>query len=116
MLVVEDDPRIAESVCEMLRLVGCSPRATGAPEDALAFIAAHGIDLVISDMVMPGSINGLDLAKALHDRDKPVPVILMTGYSDLAQRARDEGFRLLDKPFSLQALAHAINSVDANTV
>ena len=116
VLVVEDDPRIAESVCEMLRLVGCSPRATGAPEDALAFIAAHGIDLVISDMVMPGSINGLDLAKALHDRDKPVPVILMTGYSDLAQRARDEGFRLLDKPFSLQALAHAINSVDANTV
>jgi signal transduction histidine kinase len=113
VLVVEDDPRIAESLCEMLLLLGCSPICAADPAEGLHLIAARRIDVVLSDMVMPGGINGLDLARVLRDRADRVPVILMSGFSDLAERAREEGFAMLDKPFTLQTLAQAIATADA---
>lgn len=114
VLVVEDDTRIAESLCEMLRQLGCSPVAACDPDEALRLIAANRVDVVVSDMVMPGTLNGLDLARVLRNRADRVPVILMTGYSDDAERARQDGFQLLDKPFTLHALAEAVNSAVSN--
>ena len=111
VLVVEDDPRIAESLCEMLLLLGCTPLCARDSAEALDRIASGPVDIVLSDMVMPGAINGLDLARGL--RDRAMRVILMSGFSDLAQSARADGFPMLDKPFTLQSLAEALNSLDA---
>jgi signal transduction histidine kinase len=109
VLVVEDDPRIADSLCEMLRQLGCSPLSACGPDEALDLIAAQSVDVVLSDMMMPGGISGLELATMLRDRPGALSIILMTGYSDVAQRARDEGFRLLAKPFTIAMLAQALN-------
>ena len=65
------------------------------------------MDAVLSDMVMPGDMNGLELARAILDQRSDMRVILMTGYSDSAGAAATEGFSVLRKPFSLQSLAQA---------
>jgi CheY-like chemotaxis protein len=113
VLVVEDDGRIAESLGEMLRHLGCSALWAHDPDQALRMMATTRIDVVLSDMVMPGASNGLDLARIVRQRGDAVQVILMTGYSDDAERARQEGFVILDKPFTLDALVAALNGAEA---
>ncbi|HQI01545.1 MAG TPA: response regulator, partial [Deltaproteobacteria bacterium] len=71
----------------------------------------EGIDLVISDMTMPG-MTGLELAEKLLGIRSDIPVILCTGLSDSvnSQHARDTGIReLLEKPADIDDLAGAIN-------
>jgi two-component system NtrC family sensor kinase len=66
---------------------------------------------VLSDMVMPGEMDGLDLARRLRERRADVPVILMTGYSAAAGAAAAEGFPVLRKPFTMASLAECIEEV-----
>jgi DNA-binding NtrC family response regulator len=103
--VVEDDMSIAEGLCEMLREMGCRPVHVTRGAAALSLATEQDFDVVLSDMVMPGELGGLDLARDFRARAIPVRVILMTGYSPAAQLARDEGFELLAKPFSFERLA-----------
>jgi CheY-like chemotaxis protein len=58
-------------------------------------------------MVMPGKMNGLELARAVSARRGDIRVVLMTGYSDSAGAAASEGFPVLRKPFTLASLAEA---------
>jgi DNA-binding NtrC family response regulator len=62
------------------------------------------VDLVVSDLVMPGEIDGLGLAQAVRAKWPGVPVLLVSGYSDRASQAQECGFVLLSKPFSPEAL------------
>ena len=64
-------------------------------------------DLLLSDIVMPGSIDGLGLAEICQERFPDIPVLLTSGYSDAAQAA-DGRFDILRKPFELSALERAI--------
>ena len=70
-------------------------------------------DLVFSDLVMPGELDGLDLARTIRARWPALPVLLVTGYSDVANRAAGEGFPLLNKPYRPDALTNAIQQVTA---
>jgi CheY-like chemotaxis protein len=76
--------------------------------DAGAALAMLGeipdFDLVFSDMVMPGEMNGLDLARELARRYPDMPVVLTTGFSDAAKVAAEQGVRLLLKPYRMKAL------------
>ena len=65
---------------------------------------------MLSDIVMPGPVNGLDLARAVRDRHPGLPILLATGYSSVAQEVADEGFPLLRKPYDLETLDDAIRS------
>jgi two-component system NtrC family sensor kinase len=77
---------------------------------ALLREAGPAIDVVFSDIVMPGEQNGLDLARAVRrEHGTRVPVLLATGYSDVAQVAAAEGFRILRKPYSTQQLRDALD-------
>ena len=65
------------------------------------------VDLVFSDILMPGVMNGLDLA--CHARPlSRLPVLLATGYSSSAQEAVEQGFIVLQKPFDLAALEKSL--------
>ncbi len=72
--------------------------------------AQPDVDLVFSDMVMPGRMNGLELAREVNRRRPDLPVVLTTGYSEAAQSARKEGLRLLVKPYRIDALAEALSA------
>jgi DNA-binding NtrC family response regulator len=65
-------------------------------------------DLMFSDIVMPGPMNGLALAQTCRDNFSDMPVLLTSGYSDAAQLAEGR-FDILRKPFELSALEHAID-------
>ncbi len=104
VLLVEDDPALNDLVSQMLQELGS--RVTKVSSAASALLAATGedVDLVLSDMVMPGDLDGLELARRLRERNRDLPVVLMTGYSSAAGLAADEGFTVLHKPFDFDKL------------
>ena len=67
-------------------------------------------DLRFSDVVMPGDMNGLDLARLIRRRWPSLPVVLATGYNEAAGNPEDEGFPLLRKPYRMEDLQSAIVS------
>ncbi|HSV04669.1 MAG TPA: ATP-binding protein [Phenylobacterium sp.] len=116
ILLVEDDERVAELVTEMLLELGY--QVTRAPTAATALDALrleHAFDLVFSDMVMPGDMSGLDLARKILRERPDVPVVLTTGYSSSAAEAATEGMRLLLKPYRLDTLAAELRAALSDT-
>ncbi|MBS0529729.1 MAG: PAS domain S-box protein, partial [Proteobacteria bacterium] len=82
VLVVEDNPDVASASAGLLEQLGYRVRVTNNAESALKEIESNGIDLVFSDIVMPGKMDGLGLAKVLRATHPQLPVLLTTGYSE----------------------------------
>jgi two-component system NtrC family sensor kinase len=61
--------------------------------------------------LMPGGMNGLELAHLLREQRPNLPVVLITGYSGNAEDAARHGFKVLRKPFDVGALAKAVQEV-----
>ena len=81
------------------------------PAAALAKISdARALEAVLSDIMMPGGISGLHLAREIRRRHPTLPIVLATGYAEAAAGIRDGEFRLLLKPYSLEALADALGA------
>ena len=109
VLLVEDDREVAALTREMLSNLGFSVTHVGAAEAALGALAnARAIDVVLSDIMMPGGVSGLELAREIRGRHPDLPVILTTGYVEAAARMKEGEFQLLLKPYSLEALAEAL--------
>jgi signal transduction histidine kinase len=109
VLLVEDDKEVSALTREMLGSLGFSVTHVASAEAALGALAnARAIDVVLSDIMMPGGVSGLDLAREIRERHPSLPVILTTGYVEAAARMGDGEFRLLLKPYSLEALADAL--------
>ena len=108
VLVVEDSRAVAEVTTSLLEQLGYRVvRAENAAEALRHLQQGIGVDLLFSDIVMPGAINGIGLAQICQERFPDIPVLLTTGFSDAAQAA-DGRFEILRKPFELAALEHAI--------
>jgi signal transduction histidine kinase len=111
ILLVEDDRRVAEATQDVLHNMGFDTRWAGDGAAALAFVESDPkLALVLSDVVMPGGVSGLDLARMLRDRRPELPVILTTGYSSYASEVVAEGFALIEKPYRRDALAASLRS------
>jgi two-component system, response regulator PdtaR len=80
ILVVEDEVLIRAFIAEELRLAGFSVTEAGRAEEALTYInAGEQVDLVFSDIRMPGSLNGLQLAEILRDKYPDIFIVLTSG-------------------------------------
>lgn len=113
ILVVEDNPEVAEISATLLEQIGYRVLRAGNAIEALERIeGGERIDLVFSDIVMPSGMNGIHLAQELTERYPAVRVLLTTGYSDVAA-AGETRFPILRKPFELPALEQAIRDVMA---
>lgn len=112
ILVVEDEPTIRELVVETLEGLGYTVIAAGNAAEALDVIRAdREIDLLFTDIVMPGSRDGVDLAEAVRTQQPDVPVLFTSGYAGRSPgRAWPRGVPLLQKPYRIGALARAIRS------
>jgi signal transduction histidine kinase/CheY-like chemotaxis protein/integral membrane sensor domain MASE1 len=109
ILLVEDDSEVAEVTVELLWDIGSAAVPVRDATAALAVLERDPtIELVISDIVMPGGISGLDLARILRERRPELPVLLATGYSQYAPQVLSEGFSLVEKPYHRDALAASI--------
>jgi PAS domain S-box-containing protein len=109
VLLVEDDDEVAALAREMLRALGFTAIHVYTAAAALGALAdGCRVDAVFSDIMMPGGISGLDLAREVRRRYPRMPVVLATGYVESAAGLADGEFSLLLKPYSLEALAAAL--------
>ena len=115
VLLVEDNPDVATASTGLLEQLGYSVRWVSDAEAALKELDCDGIDLVFSDIVMPGRIDGLGLARAIKQKHPDLPILLATGYSEAAQKAPAE-FSILRKPYRLHELSRALSELPVRTV
>jgi CheY-like chemotaxis protein len=101
VLVVEDDHSVALVLRELLEQLGYDVTLADSGAGALERLAAARFDLVLTDVVMLGPVNGLELARTLRSRQPDLPVVLMTGYAAEIARIAAEGFTVLNKPFDV---------------
>ncbi|HEY7246448.1 MAG TPA: ATP-binding protein [Xanthobacteraceae bacterium] len=109
VLLVEDNVAVAEVASTYLQQLGYQVKHFARAQDAMAWLAQNPeIDLVFSDVLMPGGMNGLELGRAIRKLYPRIPVLLTTGFASSARDAVEEGFVLLQKPFDLAALEQAV--------
>jgi two-component system, NtrC family, sensor kinase len=112
VLLVEDNVDIAEVTRSILDEMGFQVTHVADARAALAALQpGAGFDLVFSDIVMPGDLNGVDLARIIRREHPSLPVLLATGYSSVAQAAMDEGFTILRKPYVATELGASIDRI-----
>jgi CheY-like chemotaxis protein len=111
VLVVDDSADVAEVTSSLFEDLGYETIYRESAEAALKLLdAGTKIDLVFSDIVMPGTIDGVGLAREIHSRYPDLPVALTTGYSDAA-KAAPSNLRILRKPFDTEALRDFIHDI-----
>jgi PAS domain S-box-containing protein len=108
ILLVEDNKEVADLAAELLSDAGYKVTRAERAEAALDILArGEPVDLVFSDVVMPGAMSGVEMARVIRQRHKRLPVLLATGYSDVT--AQD--FPLLGKPYDVRRLLSEISSL-----
>ncbi|MFB9318800.1 response regulator transcription factor [Cryptosporangium minutisporangium] len=113
VLVVDDDPRIAELLVTTLRFAGFTPTAVGSGTDALQLLAAHPPELVILDVMLP-DVDGFDVARQLRRNGHRCPVLFLTARDTTNDKVTGlvlGGDDYVTKPFSVAeviARAHAL--------
>jgi two-component system, NtrC family, sensor kinase len=112
VLLVEDNAPVAEVSGAYLQQLGYEVKHFARAQDAMAWLAQNPkIDLVFSDVLMPGGMNGLELGHAIRKLYPNIPVLLTTGLTSSARDAVEQGFVLLQKPFDLAALEEALGKL-----
>jgi len=113
VLLVEDNAEVGATTRALLEVAGCEVRLVTngvQARDHLLSIQGAEVDLVLTDLVMPGPLSGVALAHWA-DRERPgLPVLLATGYSSEMASATEQGFTVLQKPVAPQVLIDAVRS------
>jgi PAS domain S-box-containing protein len=113
VLLVEDNPEVANASTGLLEQLGCTVQCVGNADAALqALDRDPTIDFVFSDIVMPGRMDGLALARVIRAKHPDLPVLLATGYSDAARHVSGE-FAILRKPYEIGELGRAFSALMA---
>jgi PAS domain S-box-containing protein len=107
VLLVEDNPDVASVSMSLLEQLGYIVQRVADADAALRAVEHDGIDLVFSDIVMPGKMDGLALAHRLREIRPGLPILLATGYSDAVINVRGD-FPILRKPYEIHELSQAI--------
>ena len=115
LLVAEDDIFIRAMIAEFLRDVGFDVTEAASADEAMAvFESGAAIDLLFSDVRMPGSMDGTELAARVRERWPTTHIMLTSGYSNaLADARKWSQLRILPKPYRpLSVLAEILAAVD----
>jgi PAS domain S-box-containing protein len=107
ILVVEDNSEVAHITSTLLEQLGYRVLHAGTAAEALERLQGSAVDLVFSDIVMPGPMDGIALAREIGTRHPGIPVLLTSGYSETA-RVADLEFTILRKPFQVASLDHIV--------
>ena len=109
VLVVEDEILIRAAVAEYLRISGPTVvEAAHAAEAVTIFGAGEPIDVVICDVDMPGTMDGLNLARWIKQHHSALPVLLTSGRGIAVAAAERLAFLFVSKPYRLQVLAERL--------
>jgi two-component system NtrC family sensor kinase len=112
VLLVEDNDDVAATTALLLRTAGLTVTRVGNADAAQERLhGAHGFDVVLSDVAMPGRVNGIALALELRASQPSLPVLLTTGYADQVSEAVAAGLKVLPKPVPPEDLLAELRSV-----
>ncbi|MDX6083881.1 response regulator [Xanthomonas campestris pv. incanae] len=109
VLLAEDDAAMRELAVIVLEEYGCKVIAVPDARMALEVAYLHpSLDLIVSDVFMPGPVNGYDMTRELREKQMTVPVILMSGWTELPGELPDKTKFLL-KPYNLASLFESMD-------
>jgi CheY-like chemotaxis protein len=112
VLLVEDDPRLRRVASRRLRGLGYQVIEADNGTNALTLLAAHAeIAIIFTDFVMPGGMNGSELAEAALATNPAVKVLFTSGYAEPAARGKLRAGAWLRKPYTAIELAKTIRDV-----
>lgn len=110
VLLIEDEVLLRSALAEELRAAGLTVIEAVSADEAWAYLQADGrVDLIFSDICMPGSMDGIEFAGRVRDRHPGLPIILTSG--NLQPALRDGFVEFLPKPY---AFAKAVERALAN--
>jgi PAS domain S-box-containing protein len=110
VLLVEDNPEVATVSTGLLEELGYNVRWANDAPAALAELEKDGIDIVFSDVVMPGKMDGIGLAKIIREKNPKIPILLVTGYSSSVKEIGSQ-FPILRKPYQLHELSRELQKL-----
>jgi DNA-binding response OmpR family regulator len=108
MLIVEDDVDVAEVLSAILTQRGFECRVVHSATDAGPILKRGEVDLLLTDVVLPGGTSGATLAAIA--RGLGVPVVIMTGSHDAMRRCEAEGLSYIAKPFRAKELLRHVET------
>jgi signal transduction histidine kinase/ActR/RegA family two-component response regulator len=116
VLLVEDDDEVAALASEMLEQLGYEVTRAASAAAALGALAdGPPVDIVFSDVMMPGGMNGIDLAREIRRRRADLPIVLTSGYAEAAaQEANAAGVHILPKPYGFDELSVTLRAAMSN--
>lgn len=112
LLIVDDEANIRRVLQVAFEKRGWLAMTAESAEEALRLLPEHPVDVVLTDITMPG-INGCDLQLHVRERWPDLPVVLMTAYGTIPQAIkaiRNGAFEFVTKPFDLEALAKVVQA------
>ncbi len=113
VLVVDDEPSVRMLVCDMLQELGYAALEAPDGPDALAILrTGKRIDLLVSDIGLPGGLDGRQLADEARFYQSGIKVLFITGYVEqTALRACEPGMQVMVKPFTMEDLARQVGTI-----
>ncbi len=117
VLVVEDDPDLRDVLCQTLNMSGYEALEAENAEQALKFLDRRKLDLIISDVQMPG-INGDELLKLVKRKSPEIPFVLITAYGSVTRAVEAMQAGAADyvvKPFEAEVLIEMVNRLALNS-
>jgi PAS domain S-box-containing protein len=115
ILVVDDRPDVAATAGTILEDFGYKVVIAESPRAAIEVLDDEGrIDLLFTDLIMPGGMNGVMLARAARERQPKIKILLTTGYAEASLERTDAGgieFEVINKPYKRLELARRVRRV-----
>jgi two-component system, response regulator PdtaR len=109
VLVVEDEPLIRMDISDQLQDLGFKVLEAGNASEAIAILAENqSIQVVFTDVDMPGDMDGLRLAAAVRDRWPPIHIIVTSGHRRVSAGDMPHGSRFFGKPYQADRIATAM--------
>jgi CheY-like chemotaxis protein len=101
VLIVEDEFLLRLDAADFIAAAGFEVVEAGSADEAIEILEARpDITVVFTDIQMPGSMDGLNLARAVRGRWPPIKIVATSGHADVRETDLPDGGRLLLKPYS----------------
>jgi CheY-like chemotaxis protein len=112
VLVVEDDEMLRMCAANVIADAGFTAVEAANADEAVAILESRSdIALLFTDIQMPGSMDGLGLARTVHDRWPAIKIILASGRVELSERDRPVNSRFFQKPFAMEQMIEGLRDM-----
>jgi CheY-like chemotaxis protein len=114
VLAVEDEPLILMLAVDMIRDAGFEPLWASNADEAISILESRDdIKIVFTDISMPGSMDGIKLARAVRGRWPPIKIIVTSGFSGSERKLLPEGSQFIPKPYNPSQISDALHRLAA---